>query len=190
MTQDADPPVRRVSRETIFSCNRFEVVRDVQQLPDGSLEAWHSIVPGTEMVQVLPLERDGHVTLLEAYRPQVGRWVLEVVGGVCDAGETPIQAAIRELHEETGMRGMLTSLGSHILATGVFPRREHLFLAEIEETAEPGLEPFEQHTVRALRRVPLAEAVDLALSGEVVGYGSALTILKGAEVARRGGLAR
>ena len=39
------------------------------------------------------------------FRPAVGKFVLEMPAGLVDGSETASQAALRELHEETGYTG-------------------------------------------------------------------------------------
>ncbi|HEY5959698.1 MAG TPA: NUDIX hydrolase, partial [Polyangiaceae bacterium] len=53
-------------------------------------------------VAVIPLTREGDVVLVQQYRHGLGRVSCELPAGVIDAGETPEQAARRELSEETG----------------------------------------------------------------------------------------
>ncbi|KAJ3871186.1 NUDIX hydrolase domain-like protein [Lentinula edodes] len=40
--------------------------------------------------------------VVEQYRPPIGKFIIELPAGLVDEGETPEQAAIRELEEETG----------------------------------------------------------------------------------------
>jgi len=181
-------PIRRLTRDEVFACPRFAVVRDVHQFPDDSQHPWHSIVAAIDAVLILPLDREGYVYLLDAYRPQIERWVLEVVAGALEDGESPENAAARELREEAGIRAELTSLGTHVLSTALFPMREHLFLADMIEIGQAEPEPFEQFTVRGLKRLRLDEAIERALSGEIPSVGGALTVLKAHEFVRRGGL--
>jgi len=42
--------------------------------------------------------------IIEQYRPPIEKFVVEMPAGLIDEGETPEQAAIRELEEETGYK--------------------------------------------------------------------------------------
>jgi len=44
--------------------------------------------------------------LIEQYRPPIDRFIIEMPAGLIDEGETPEQAAIRELEEETGFKAI------------------------------------------------------------------------------------
>ena len=182
---DEQPPVRTIRRDTVYESGRFVVVRDHQQLPDGSVGSWESIHLRGEIVLALPIDADGSVYLVDIFRPLLGYYSLEVIGGGIEPGEAPEAAAARELLEETGIRARLTGLGMHELSTAMFPCRQHLFLAHVESFDQAQLEPFERHTIRGLRRLPLAEAVELVMRGEIRGLSSVGLILKANEYVRR-----
>ena len=72
-------------------------------------------------VRLLPVSPDGKVLLLQGQDPAPPgdlHWVS--VGGAVDPGETHEQAAVRELHEETGIVADLADLVGPI-GTGVHP---------------------------------------------------------------------
>jgi ADP-ribose pyrophosphatase len=57
----------------------------------------------TDWATVLPVTTDGKVVLVRQYRYGLGQWSIEVPGGIMDPHETdPLEAAKRELQEETG----------------------------------------------------------------------------------------
>lgn len=55
-----------------------------------------------DWAQVVALTGDDRVVLVRQYRHGIGGVTLELPGGIVDPGETPLEAAARELAEETG----------------------------------------------------------------------------------------
>jgi len=67
--------------------------------------------PPTPAVMILPLIRpDNEVVVIRQFRPPTGKYVWETPAGLIDPEETPAEAALRELAEETGFSGKLTKL--------------------------------------------------------------------------------
>jgi ADP-ribose pyrophosphatase len=58
-----------------------------------------------DYVSVVALTEEQHVLIVRQYRPAVERDTLELPSGLVDAGETPEEAARRELLEETAYEG-------------------------------------------------------------------------------------
>lgn len=73
------------------------------RLPDDNVAA---LTPAAVAIVLLPGDADGTALLLtlraSGLRAHGGQWALP--GGRCDPGETPIATALRELHEELGLR--------------------------------------------------------------------------------------
>lgn len=182
------PPIRIVRTEVVYANDRFSVVRDIQELPDGSIVPWESIVH-RDSVLALPIDQERQVYLIRQFRPQVGRETLEVIGGGLAPGDTPAEGIRRELLEEAGIEARLISLGTADLGTATVRCREHLFLAVVEKLGEANPEPFELLTMRGLERMPLDRAIDLVLDGTIHDANSRMTILMAAEHIRRHGLA-
>ncbi len=72
-----------------------------------------------ETARVLVIDDSGKILLfLTHFDPEVGlppRWITP--GGGIDGNETPVEAAVRELHEETGLKIEPESLGEAIWQT-------------------------------------------------------------------------
>jgi len=73
------------------------------ELPDGTILPDYYIIENPGWVGIVPLTEDGHFILNKQYKHGIGLEVLEFpAGGIDDHEDDPLQAAHRELMEETG----------------------------------------------------------------------------------------
>src|SRR5919197_850490 len=69
------------------------------------------------------------VILVTQYRRAANKVLLEIPAGKIEKGETPEQAAVREMAEEIGYSGKLTPLAKWYLAPGYSTELMHVFVA-------------------------------------------------------------
>ena len=137
---------------------------DTVELPGGR-RATREVVEHGDVVAIVPLLDDGSVFLVRQYRLPTGQVMLEVPAGGVDGGETPEQAAQRELGEECGRRaGRLERLGGFYVSPGFTNEFVHVFLATELEPSPLRPEADEQ---LAVVQLPLEEALRLVSVGEV-----------------------
>jgi len=92
-----------LSSQLVYNGKVFGIRRDEVVEPSGVRTTREMIThPGS--VAVLPVLRDGRVLLIQQYRYAARQFLWELVAGRIDEGETALQAAERELREETGYR--------------------------------------------------------------------------------------
>lgn len=75
---------------------------DTCRLPDGRIMDDYYVLEYPNWANAIAITEDGDVLLVKQYRHAAGEVVLEIPGGVVDAGESPEEAVKRELLEETG----------------------------------------------------------------------------------------
>jgi len=142
------PPFPLARSERVYDSYWCGLRRDQVQLRDGALQEYH-VFEIHDAVAVVPVLPDGSIVMLWQYRHPLGRTHWEVPAGRVDAGETPAQAAARELLEETGYRaGRIVRLGAFHPTNGISPHRAELFAAldcTLVQAPEPG--PCEQLSV-------------------------------------------
>lgn len=154
----------RVVHEAGFLSLAEERVRT----PDGE-ELTRFTVRHPGAVVVVPLDGQERVVMVRQYRTAARRELLEVPAGKREPGEDPETTAARELEEEVGLSpGRLVKLAEFYNSPGFCDEYSHLFLARdlapVEERAEVKAE--ERHMT--VERVPLADALGLVASGEIV----------------------
>jgi ADP-ribose pyrophosphatase len=95
---------QRLKSEVVAKYSVFDIQRHVMRSPrTGEAHEFHVVdVPAS--VKVIPFTVDGRVVLVEQFRQGVQRVSLELPAGIIDEGEDAIEAAVRELEEETGYR--------------------------------------------------------------------------------------
>ncbi len=113
-------------------------------------------------VAIVPVDRDGHVTLVRQERVPAGGKVLELPAGGVEEGESPLQTAQRELREETGLHGGdWVEVAAFFTSPGYSDEKLHLFVAKDLEQGDASPEGSEEIEVV---RVPVAE-LDRLIAG-------------------------
>jgi ADP-ribose pyrophosphatase len=106
-----------------------------------------------------------NVILVTQYRRAAGRTLLEIPAGKIEKGETPRQAAVREMTEEIGYSGRLEPLLKWYLAPGYSTELMHVFVATDLKKIERG-HLDDDENIR-IRKIKLSAAVRKCLSGEI-----------------------
>jgi ADP-ribose pyrophosphatase len=132
-----------------------------------------------EFSLVVPMTADGQFVMIREFKPGANAVTLNAPAGGLQGGEDPLEAARRELLEETGYAAPdWHALGSFIVDGSTGGGRGHLFLARgatrvaaptLDETEEIDVVVLDEPALRAalrageVRMMPTACAVGLAL---------------------------
>jgi ADP-ribose pyrophosphatase len=122
------------------------------------------IVEHQESAGIVPLIDDS-VILVTQYRRAAGKTLLEIPAGKIESGETPEQAASRELAEEIGHSGQLNRLTRWYLAPGYDTELMHVFVASKLKKIKRGTLDADEDI--RIKRVKLDEAVKKCVNGEI-----------------------
>ena len=144
-----------LDRKTVFSTPWFEIVAKTL----AGWEAPYYALQGSDYVTVLAVTPSGGVLLVRQFRPAVEEHTLELPSGHVETGESPEEAARRELLEETGYAaGNLELLATLVPDSGRLEMRQWCYLAsELQpgkgSDRETGVEVVEKDVAELLRAV-------------------------------------
>ncbi len=129
MNKPTLPAWPQTGARTLLDHKRLSVAEHDYLLPDGRTVRWLVFPKQGDHVVVIARNAAGEVLVAFQYCPLPARTVDELPGGAIDAGETPEQAAIRELAEETGWRAAhAVKLGSYLVNNRRSRGRGHVVL--------------------------------------------------------------
>jgi ADP-ribose pyrophosphatase len=134
---------------TVYETPFFDVGHDRVERPDGSRGDYHWIDP-VDGVCIVALTDEDEVVLVEEYRPKHRRSFLTVPGGAVDAGEDVIEAARRELAEESGYHAGTVEYVRSYYPDGWVRHRRHVCVATDLTLGERAPDEGEFMTVRTL----------------------------------------
>ena len=142
----------------------LKLVRDRVRLPTG-IESDYELIESGDCSCVLVRTAPGRFLFVRQYRYVIGEITWELPMGTIEVGETPEQAARREVCEETGVvLKDLEPLGTIIPSNGQSTQRIHLFLATAQGELEAQPDASELIEVHHLA---VAQIQDLIESGAI-----------------------
>jgi ADP-ribose pyrophosphatase len=152
-----------IKRELKFKGLIFEVWRESYEYENGTIH--RDIVAFPETCAVLPVTEDGQAILITQYRAPLKREILEIPAGKIDPGETPEEAAVRELREEIKMETKrLIKIGSFFLTPGYSTEKIHIYIGlDLSENALP--HDFGEDI--KIKKVPLSVLKEKLKKGEI-----------------------
>lgn len=127
----------RERSDQVGDFNHFRVRRDWNRSPDdGHLQDFY-ILDMPDWVQVIGLTPAGQFVMVQQFRPGNRAVTTEFVAGLVEEGEAPVEAAVRELEEETGHCGD----SPHVIGQ-VYPnaalQNNHLFIVLVKDCRPTG----------------------------------------------------
>ena len=148
---------------------------DKVSLPNGE-ESLREIIDHPGGVAIVPVDSEGMVYCVRQFRYAMGKHLLEIPAGKLEKNEEPMQCAVRELSEETGITaGRLTDLGYNYPSPGFCREVLHIYLAtELTfGTAHPDHNEFLE-----IKKLPLDGLADMVMKNELTDAKTIIGILK------------
>jgi ADP-ribose pyrophosphatase len=148
------------SSKQVYDCGLFRVTEDKAVDPKTKFEIKRSVVRHIGSAVMMAVDDKKRVLLVRQYRLPADKYLWELPAGRLDDGEKPLQAAKRELKEETGYTAKKwTKLASYYASPGFVQERMTIFLAEDLTSGEATPMDDERIEARWFKRKELASMI-------------------------------
>ncbi len=172
--------------ETRYSNPWITVVHHEVTNPGGGPGIYGVVRYRNHAVGAIPVDADGATWIVGQYRFPLGRYSWEIPEGGAPDGTPPLETAVRELREETGLSaGRWLELMRMDLSNSVTDEEATLYVAWDVVAGDSAPEETER---LAVRRLPLGEAVAMAMDGRITDAMSVAGLIKLKLLALEGGL--
>lgn len=151
-----------ICEKTVYSGKIFDVKQCKVKLPDGRF-GQYDIVKSADACAIVAIDEDMNVIMVKQYRHSAKSVLLEIPAGKIDAGEAPLDCALRELAEETGLRAQkIEKLISIRVSPGFCTEVIHIYKAT---KLTQGDTNFDEDEFIETIKIPLKKAYDMIKEG-------------------------
>ena len=171
---------KKLSGETVYQGRIFDITHDMVELENGSISD-RDVLHHFGGVCVIPITGNNEIFLVRQFRYPFGEITREVPAGKLEKGEDHAECGRRELLEETGMIcEEYTHLGTLYPVPAYDTEVIHMYMArKLTKKCEQDLDEDEFLDVE---KIPLSEAVQQVMDGEIKDAKTQIIILKAARL--------
>ncbi len=166
-TQGGIEPWDIVSEECVADCRVFSVLRRHERRRDGACEGDFSVIKARDWVVVLASPAPEHLLMVGQFRFGTHEMSLEFPAGCLDEGEAPLDAAARELREETGYAPVGEGRILGMARPNPALQDNTCWFVHFDKVCSAGSPQWDEHEQIEVRTLPLATIRRMAVEGTV-----------------------
>jgi len=167
---------KRLSSRTVFENDWMQVLEDHVINPGGGENLYGHVHFKNLAVAIVALDDAGNTWLVGQDRYTLNEYSWELPMGGAPLEEPPLEAAKRELQEETGIRAADWKELMRLHPSNSIT--DELGIAYVATGLSFGETQFEETEDLDIRKLPLSEAVDMVLDGKITDAISAAALLR------------
>ena len=170
---------KKLNSKQIFDGYVIKLFVDDIELPNGQ-KSFREVVRHPGAVCVIPVTDDEEVIMVKQFRYPFARVLLEIPAGKLEPNEDPLDAAKRELEEESGVVADRIDFMGELYTTVAFTDEKiYTYMATglTFKDAHPDADEFVE-----VERVPLKTLVDMVMAGDIRDSKTQVAILKAEKI--------
>src|SRR5690554_802749 len=169
-------PWKTLKKKLIYSNPWIKLEEHDVITPAGTEGIYGKVLFQNKAVAIIPVDEEGNTWLIGQFRYTLNEYSWEIPMGGGPFGSSVLKSAQRELKEETGL---LANKWTEIMrihpSNSVSDEEGFVFLAE---ELTPGQTEFEDTEVLEIQKIPLNEAIEMVMKGEITDAISVAGLLK------------
>jgi len=169
-------PWKQISTKEVYQNPWIEVHEDQVINPKGGQNIYGKVIFKNKAIGIIPIDQEGNTWLVGQHRYTLDEYSWEIPMGGGDRNQDPLESAKRELKEETGLIAKDWSLLMRIHTSNSVTDEEGF--TYIARNLEQGETEFDETEDLAIRKLPLAEAVQWVMDGKITDAISISGLLK------------
>jgi 8-oxo-dGTP pyrophosphatase MutT (NUDIX family) len=165
-----------VKSETLFKSKWLTLKNNTYDIGDGKIRDDYYHIDRPDYVLIIAEDKDEKIIIIHQYRRGVDEVLYELPAGWVDENETAVQAAERELKEETGFQGKGVLLGTLAAQPGFMSMKANVVLVKIEKEFD-SKNPSEDEIIEQ-SSVSIDQIKQMIVNGEIkdMGFISAISL--------------
>lgn len=168
---------KEIKRELKYTGRIFNIEKYDVELEDGA-KTVREVVVHHGGACIVAVDENDDLLMVRQFRFPAGRELLEIPAGKLEKGEDPMDAAFRELEEETGYRAESLELLSAMLPTPAYDTEVlYIYLAG---RLVPSVQHLDENEHLSVVRISFDEALAMVCAGEIPDAKTQVGILRAA----------
>ena len=176
MSDQPKKPWQTLNSSVKYDNPWIKVVEDQVINPSGGRGIYGKVHYKKIAIGIIPIDEAGNTWLVGQHRYPLDVYSWEIPEGGCPEGEDKLRAAKRELKEETGLSAKFWKQIQHMhLSNSVSDESSYVYIAtDLTE----GSTDFEDTEDLQVKKLPISEAVQMAMNGQITDAISVAALLK------------
>ena len=167
---------KSLTSRVVFDNPWIRVMEDRVISPTGSEHDYGHVHFKNKAIAIVPLDEEGNTWLVGQDRFTLGEYSWEVPMGGSDGDEEPLDTAIRELREETGLTAdSFEQIMRLHTSNSITDEEGFVFVARELTEGEPD---FDEEEDLAIRKLPFDEAIEMVRRSEITDAMSVAALLR------------